>query len=524
MYTLYDAKRRFAQPALLAGLLGLASLAGPVEAVVVTNNTPYVLRAAVMGYYDAGFEMQPGLTLNILLPGDPADIVGILVDSFELGDPRYLEFDWSSIVTSRKDGYVNIEFIHRQTEFGPEFGPWNIVLWVESYDDAAFTQLRSTSDGTPYDTVRDVRFLATADCQFDQKDPIWNDASGTVCSYMTQTLLADNRIRGILNAGDLTQNTSETEIDMYHGAIAGYGRFWFDGLGNHDYGPQGHADLYASVRDRMRNTPKARRSPVGHPHYSWDWHDVHFVQLNLYAGDCAGGDCGNYGIHDPYEALSFLISDLQDHVGDTCRPVVLVHHYGFDEFSTGETGEMWWTPAQRRAYWDAIANYNVIAVFSGHVHQTVGQRILWNWNRPAPDAGGPPFIPNFVCGAAGYSAYIDVTIEQSGAIQVRRMDSTGSQNYTRRVGPRSELYVQRSSGEPGDGSLDEPFGQVQEAAAYFQPPAPACRTAEAAVVIAPGYYPENVSNLPNGLVLSAPVVLEKWATGPGDVVIGAARP
>ena len=33
------------------------------------------------------------------------------------------------------------------------------------------------------------------------------------------------------------------------------------------------------VRDKPRNTVRSGASAGGH--YSWDWHDVHFVQLNV---------------------------------------------------------------------------------------------------------------------------------------------------------------------------------------------------------------------------------------------------
>ena len=56
-----------------------------------------------------------------------------------------------------------------------------------------------------------------------------------------------------------------------------------------------------------RVTPKTNWQP---PHYSWDWHDVHFVQTNLYPG--LGVDSGvaeSYRI-DPAGSLLFMGADL----------------------------------------------------------------------------------------------------------------------------------------------------------------------------------------------------------------------
>ena len=85
---------------------------------------------------------------------------------------------------------------------------------------------------------------------------------------------------------------------------------------------------------------------------------------------------------------------------------MLIHHYGFDDFSIaqGRYLEEWWTAAQRLAYWNAIAPYNVAAIFTGHLHVgpnfTSSSERFISWTRPNGAAGGPPSIPTFVSGAA----------------------------------------------------------------------------------------------------------------------------
>jgi cytolysin (calcineurin-like family phosphatase) len=90
-------------------------------------------------------------------------------------------------------------------------------------------------------------------------------------------------------------------------------------------------------------------------HSSWDWGGVHFVNLNLYPGGLGAAD----------KSLAFLVDDLAQKVGSSHRPVILFHHYGFDAFSCEDR---WWTEPERETYYAAIKDYNVIAIFNGHLH------------------------------------------------------------------------------------------------------------------------------------------------------------
>jgi cytolysin (calcineurin-like family phosphatase) len=88
---------------------------------------------------------------------------------------------------------------------------------------------------------------------------------------------------------------------------------------------------------------------------------VHFVNLNIYAGESA----------DAEGSLSFLIDDLAQYVGDSYRPVVLMQHYGMDGF-----GRTWWTAAEQQAFAMAIEDYNILGVLHGHLHTT--DHYSWN--------------------------------------------------------------------------------------------------------------------------------------------------
>jgi len=219
-------------------------------------------------------------------------------------------------------------------------------------------------------TSRDVRFLVTGDPQYfilngrpEHKDvpdavlrAMVGQMSASDCNY--PRYLAGCKIRGMIVAGDLTQQAKGVEMDWYRDAITGAVRFAYDSLGNHDYNGGTVKDYI--LRDRRRSTVA---TAVQDPHYSWDWHDVHFVQLNLFPGNEPAPAQKEL---DPYRSLDFLQRDLRENVGGSGRPVILIHHYGFDPFSEGNEG--WWTEAQRKRFWNAIASYNVKAIFNGHNH------------------------------------------------------------------------------------------------------------------------------------------------------------
>jgi cytolysin (calcineurin-like family phosphatase) len=157
----------------------------------------------------------------------------------------------------------------------------------------------------------------------------------------------------------------------------------FEGYGNHDFdvlerfsGPyrgQAVAVDVVALRNQVRRAwPEMRRFAGGAAgHYSWDWDPLHLVQLNLAAADVPAAS-GAQGPRDPRSALTFLREDLATEVGDSCRPVILVMHYGFDPFSEQDR---WWDAAQRQALFDLLRPYQVVAILHGHVHETRAYRV-----------------------------------------------------------------------------------------------------------------------------------------------------
>ncbi len=180
---------------------------------------------------------------------------------------------------------------------------------------------------------------------------------------------------GVLVVGDLTDSGERLNwigywvLHRHDGfrddfGIGGKGRIKypvFEAYGNHDI-TSGRTVVMNGIKDRNRHRDGLRLSTDG-LHSSWDWGRVHFVNLNLYPG----------GPGSANDSLAFLKDDLAQRVGNSHRPVILFHHYSFDSFSCEDR---WWTEPERDAYYDAIKNYNVIAIFNGHNHDQ--QHLQWH--------------------------------------------------------------------------------------------------------------------------------------------------
>lgn len=165
--------------------------------------------------------------------------------------------------------------------------------------------------------------------------------------------------RGVLVAGDLVERPDSALWREYvrDYGVAGEGRLrWpvFDALGNHDEPP--NQLVVAPFKARNRSRRDVYTDTSGY-FYSWDWDQVHFVNLNLYAGNDRAGGAGN-----PLRALDFLRQDLAARVGTDGRPVVVMQHYQFDD------GESWWSSTHKAMTRDVLKGYNVVALVHGHSH------------------------------------------------------------------------------------------------------------------------------------------------------------
>jgi len=273
----------------------------------------------------------------------------------------------------------------------------------------------------------DVTFLAFGDSQVFLDASLGQDDDGRKNDLHVQALNAADtlrwtalgvdepvsRIRGVLMAGDITQNGR----DARDGRSNEYGVFttlyglcgnrtlrfpMFEGYGNHDFRSWNHL-LYGnehpvadsvSVRNPFRVGLSNQASGTD-GHYSWGWDGIHFINVNLAPSDVVPlVPDAPLNTRNPRMALSYLIQDLAG-VGPD-RPVVIMHHY-FPHASTFE-----WDQSQVATYADAISGYNVIAILYGHAHNTS----TGTWmGIPIFNVGSPYYLSYNPDGRGHYSVF-----------------------------------------------------------------------------------------------------------------------
>lgn len=236
-----------------------------------------------------------------------------------------------------------------------------------------------------------------------------------------------SHVRGVVIAGDLTQNGRDGrlfESDEYQDFIDCYGLCGnralkypvYEGYGNHDYYIWNDPlfRLYDShpvanaVSVRNKNRPGTLDTAPGKDgHYSWEWDNVHFVQLNLKPSDVPGAEYGSHkdpvpGAADPRRALTFLKNDLDRHVSGTSKPVVIIAHYGFHP---NWDFQGWWTEAEADTFYEAIREYNVIAYLHGHNHGTE----TYEWRGIRVLDLGSPYYTEYNPDGCGHFTVIRIT-------------------------------------------------------------------------------------------------------------------
>ncbi|HEV7507374.1 MAG TPA: metallophosphoesterase [Thermoanaerobaculia bacterium] len=135
---------------------------------------------------------------------------------------------------------------------------------------------------------------------------------------------------------------------------------------------------------------------AGSHNYSWDWHGVHMVMLNTWAGESNRA----YLPAQRSNGLAWLANDLAAAVGTTNAPVILFQHY-----TLGDIGTWTWQTTDYTQFWNVIKNYNVIGLFSGHTHSlgTVAGTVSATSEKFASMSQGwnMPFLDNFIDGNGG---------------------------------------------------------------------------------------------------------------------------
>jgi cytolysin (calcineurin-like family phosphatase) len=239
---------------------------------------------------------------------------------------------------------------------------------------------------------RDVTFISTSDCHFaalkneDRNERNLDTVRGmnSITDICWPEALGGDRVkapRGVVVLGDVIDDGDSKvgEINVSERQYAKFLEYFgldgkegllkypcFECWGNHDGPPIGKDKNGFSFQSHLkeRNAVRKQKGLISNVsesglQYSWDWDDVHFVNLGIYAADKQREGVRYSPVwHDPQGALKFLKDDLSQKVGSSGRPVVLMSHMGFDTD--------WWTPDDWADLYAAAKQYNVIAYLYGH--------------------------------------------------------------------------------------------------------------------------------------------------------------
>ncbi len=245
---------------------------------------------------------------------------------------------------------------------------------------------------SPASVSRDVTFIATSDCHYDAfENEDRNDRNRDTIGEMNAVneLSWPDRLgagsipepRGVVVLGDVIDDGDRIFQDKHQTPRqyllfqADFGLDGKDGLldypvfeswGNHDGPPIGEEKHGFSFQSKLkeRNLLRKRKGWLANLsenglHYSWDWDDVHFVQLGIYPADRQHAEIRYNPVwHNPQNALAFLEKDLAENVGKSGRPVVLMSHCGIDAD--------WWHESDKKAFHESVRDYNVLLYLYGH--------------------------------------------------------------------------------------------------------------------------------------------------------------
>lgn len=212
-----------------------------------------------------------------------------------------------------------------------------------------------------------------------------------------------SKIEGVIHAGDVIDTGDKNgaaQVEMQRTELArfkeDYGLTGSDGrlkfpvyelAGNHD-SPHGEGLFIEQIKQRNKARPGVVHVSDKGVHYSWDWGGTHFVNLGLIVGTDA--NVTRKRRYASLDSLPFLVSDLQKHVGDSGRPVVLTHHVDIARYSVAcnpqaPADSKEWDPCDVHAFHQAIRGYNVAGIFYGHTHAR--QVFQWDGESPRAKAG-----------------------------------------------------------------------------------------------------------------------------------------
>jgi cytolysin (calcineurin-like family phosphatase) len=225
----------------------------------------------------------------------------------------------------------------------------------------------------------DVTFFITSDTHYGKTDSVsfynariieeMNKLPGL--TYPVRNFGKVKKPSGLVITGDLTEGEPDQwklfVDDMGLNGKSGKLQYpVYEGFGNHD-GLVGGA-IREGIKERNPKRKKVKMISENGLHYSWEWDNYHFANLNLYPGSTWDSSCEwchyfKTSFREAEKSLEFLKNDLEINVGNSKKEIILFFHYGFDEW-----GHKWWTLSEMEAFYSIIKDYNVKAIFYGHTH------------------------------------------------------------------------------------------------------------------------------------------------------------
>jgi cytolysin (calcineurin-like family phosphatase) len=183
--------------------------------------------------------------------------------------------------------------------------------------------------------------------------------------------LGSDKVKGIIINGDLTE---------YGGAndLSNFKELWskeklgssliYPGLGNHDYvnnlggcSPDCTNRMLGYMKDLLeKKEVKITTYDPDSLAYSWDFSNVHFIQLHNHPATVA-----NTGTYNIKPSMKWFEEDLKK--ARTAGKVIIVnlHDYGDTFYGNSED--------QFNEFNDLLRKYKVSAVFAGHLHDEIGK-------------------------------------------------------------------------------------------------------------------------------------------------------
>jgi cytolysin (calcineurin-like family phosphatase) len=232
--------------------------------------------------------------------------------------------------------------------------------------------------------------------------------------------------------------------------------------GNHD-SPRKHNVAIDGIMQRNADRSGLKNISGNGLHYSWDWGRIHFVALGIVVGP--NDDDLPISRYDSYQSLPFLIADLEKHVGNSGRPVVLLHHIDLHRYArpcevenagasrticcNGMAQTAWcssgcegtagisreeWSHCDVAAYHRSLQPYNIAAIFHGHLHARRTDR--WDGSDLKAPQGIPVFGSNN-SGAGGGDRSLFYCRAENHQLTVYEYRSRGEQGWDKEL---AELY------------------------------------------------------------------------------------